>query len=361
MSNGSAQRRQLRGGVGLFTGRTPYVWLSNQYSNTGVDFTAISTGAFAASKNIKFVADPLNQPTVVTGAAAGNQTINVVDPNYKFPEVVRGNLAADHELGLWGLIGTAEVLFSKNIKEIDYKNLNYVQAGTRVDGRPFYTKVLATVNDVVLLTNTDQGSQWSVSYKLERPFKNGYYVGGSYLYGRAKSVIDGTSSVALSNFRGLYQGSSDINTHPLTISDFDVRHRVNMSASIPIKLWKDLHSTASLYYNGQSGRPYSIVFNGDVNGDTSSANDLIFVPATQDQVNVSNGTWAQLDAFLGSDDAVKNYRGQIAPRNTGRAPWTNNLSFRYGVDIPTRGKTKVEATWDVYNLLNLLNKEKGWI
>jgi hypothetical protein len=34
------QATQLRGGVGLFSGRTPYVWVSNAYGNTGLDYTA---------------------------------------------------------------------------------------------------------------------------------------------------------------------------------------------------------------------------------------------------------------------------------------------------------------------------------
>jgi hypothetical protein len=359
LSNGGARRSQVRGGLGLFAGRTPYVWLSNQYSNTGVDFTALAIN-FAAANKIPFVASPTAQPTSIPGGVAGNQTINVVDPNYKYPEVLRGNLAYDHELGIWGLIGTGEVLFSSNIRDIKYQNLNYVQVGTRSDGRPFYQKKLSSVNDVILLTNSSEGGQWSLSYKVDRTFKSGFAFSGSYLYGRAKSVIDGTSSVATSNFFGLYQ-AGDIQNPPLTTSDFDVRHRIVMTTTIPIPLWKDLRSYAAFYYNGQSGRPYSVVFNGDPNGDSRFTNDLIFVPATPDQVNVTNGTWAQLDSFLSNDDAVKDYRGQIAPRNTGRAPWTNSLNFRYAVDIPTGGKTKVEATMDIFNLLNLIDSTKGWV
>ena len=50
-------RSQVRGGIGFFTGRTPYVWLSNQYGNTGVDFTVVSTNV-SANNHIPFVADP---------------------------------------------------------------------------------------------------------------------------------------------------------------------------------------------------------------------------------------------------------------------------------------------------------------
>ena len=68
------------------------------------------------------------------------------------------------------------MVFSKNLKDIKYQNLNYVQTGTRPDGRPFYAKKVATINDVMLLTNTDQGGQYSLSFKLDRPFRNGWFV-----------------------------------------------------------------------------------------------------------------------------------------------------------------------------------------
>ena len=86
-------------------------------------------------------------------------------------------------------------------------------------------------------------------------------------------------------------------------------------------LGKGIHSWASLYYSGQNGKPYSLRFNGDANADTVTSNDLIFVPATADQVNVINGTWEQLDAFLSKDPAASKSRGQIMERNIGRAPW----------------------------------------
>ena len=62
LNNGSGRRSQIRGGAGVFAGRPPYVWLANQFSNTGVNFTTLSTGAFSPSKQIPFVSDPLSQP-----------------------------------------------------------------------------------------------------------------------------------------------------------------------------------------------------------------------------------------------------------------------------------------------------------
>ncbi len=360
LSNGGP-RQQVRGGVGLFAGRTPYVWLSNQYGNTGLDFTRLSINYNNQGRNgtVQFQPNPGDQPRAVGGAATNE--IDVVDPDYKFPSVVRGNLAYDRELGFLGLIGSTEVLFTKVIQDIKYSNLNYVQAGTRPDGRPAFTRTVRSLSDVILLSNTTEGNQLNVSGKLERPFRSGFYASGSYLFGRARSVMDGTSSQAASNWGNVYVGAASPNDPPMTRSNFDVGHRVNLTASVPVPMGGGIRGTASLYYNGQSGRPYSIVFNGDANGDGRTTNDIIYVPASAGEVLLLNGTWEQLDAFLSSDSATKDFRGQIAPRNSGRGPWSNSLDFRYAVSLPTGRKTKVELTADVLNLINLFDRNKGLV
>ncbi len=117
LSGTSGKRRQIRGGIGQFVGRTPYVWLSNQYGNTGLDFTSLSV-SYNANNKIPFVADPNDQPTSIPGGATGRQTINLVDEDYQFPTVIRGNIALDHDLGFFGLVGTAELLYTSNLKDI---------------------------------------------------------------------------------------------------------------------------------------------------------------------------------------------------------------------------------------------------
>jgi hypothetical protein len=42
--------QQIRGGAGLFSGRPAYVWISNQYGNTGIDFTRIGAGFNTANR-----------------------------------------------------------------------------------------------------------------------------------------------------------------------------------------------------------------------------------------------------------------------------------------------------------------------
>lgn len=355
--------RQLRGGVGIFTGRTPYVWLSNQFSNTGVDLTTLTVN-YNTTNHLAFSNDPNNQPTTVTGGSTGRQTINVVDPNYKYPTTLRSNVGYDHNLGFLGLIGTAEFMFTKTLKDVNYQNLNYVDpTGAQVapvygDYRLKLSKLDSNLNDVMLLLNTNDGYSWNAAYKVERPFKNGFSFGASVLYGRAYSVNDGTSSVAKSNWSN-NPTYLDPNNAPLTVSNYDPGLRINFSATVPIPMPKNLRSTVSLFFNGMQGRPYSLGTYNDVNGD-GTYTDLLFIPVSADQVSIINGTWAQLNALLNADAAASQYRGEINPRNAARSPWQNQLDLRYALNIPVAGSRRVEFTADVFNFLNLLNKNWGW-
>jgi hypothetical protein len=352
---GGDARQQLRGGAGIFTGRTPYVWLSNQYTNTGLEFTRLTVG-FGATNHVPFVTDPDAQPTSV-GTAATNE-INLVDPDYAFPRVFRGNLAYDRELGIGGLIGSVELVFADTIKDIDYENVNFRATSTRPDGRPVYTRAVSSFSDVVLLTNTSEGRQWSLAGSVERPFRNGLYFRGSYIYGEATSVNDGGSSQARSNWINVY--SYDINNVEVARSNFEVRHRINLAATYDFRLPGGISTTAGVYYNGQSGRPYVITFGSDYNGDFGAFNDLLFVPAGADQVAVTNGTFADLDAFIDGDESINGFRGQVAPRNAGYAPWVNTVDVRLAFGVPV-GRLKPEFTIDMLNFGNVFGDEIGEI
>lgn len=354
-------KSQVRGGLGLFSGRTPYVWLSNQYGNTGIEFTRVGA-SFNAANRIPFVADPAAQARVVTGATAGAFTneIDVVDPNYKFPQLLRANLGYDRDLGFAGLVGGIEVFYSRNVKDIAYENLNIVQSSTRPDGRPVFTRKNRTFSDIILLKNTDEGSQWSFTGKLERPFRNGFYAMASYFYGESESINDGTSSQAASNWGNAYT-TGDPNNVPLGISRFSPGHRVLAAVSYDWKFGGKANLMLSLFYAGQSGRPYSFIYNGDFNGDGRAANDLIYVPAQNDpKVVFINGTAQDFENYVAGDKGLQANRGRIMERGSSRSPWTNSLDFRAALGVPVQ-KVKLEVTLDVLNVLNLINSDWGVI
>jgi hypothetical protein len=219
---------------------------------------------------------------------------------------------------------------------------------------------VTTLSDVIFLTNTTKGNSWTINGKVERPFRNGLAFMASYLYGRAKSVNDGGSDQAASNFANNYIPGNP-NEAPLTESRFSPGHRINLMVNYEWKLPRNLRLLTAAYYNGQSGRPYTFLFLQDVNADTKAANDLVFIPSSADQVLVTGGTFASLDAYIDNTPGLGQFRGQVVPRNALRGPWTNALDLSASLGIPFAGSRKLELRADVLNFLNLLNSEWGLI
>ena len=357
-------REQIRGGFGLFAGRTPYVWISNQYGTTGVDFTRLSVSNLPASSLLTFVPDPNNQPTSLAGVTPATNEIDLIHPDFKYPSILRGNLAYDRELPL-GLYGTVEFLWSSTVNDVRYENLNLRQTGAlALDGRPVFARnVVPTLNDVILLTNTDDGGSWSFATEVRRPFSNGLFVNVSYLYGEAETVMDGIRDQALSNWFNVYV-PGDPNHPPLTRSDYDPGHRFTITASYDIRIGRGYTANASVFYSGQSGRPYTLLFgtpptgSQNLNGDQQNLNDNLYLPTSTDQINYTNGTYADLLLFMQREECTARQIGQIMERNSCRAPWINTLDARFAFNLPVR-RVRAEITLDILNLINLFDSKGG--
>ena len=73
------KKTQVRGGVGIFSGAPPFVWISNQASNNGVDF-----GSFVNTSGVAFNADVnANRPS--NAAANTSYNLAVTEKDFKFP------------------------------------------------------------------------------------------------------------------------------------------------------------------------------------------------------------------------------------------------------------------------------------
>ena len=359
------KKTQVRGGIGIFSGRTPYVWISNQYSNTGMEFTRLDI----KSPTFAFVPDPTKQPEAGVG---GTSEVDIIDKNFTYPQVLRTNLAIDKELP-WGIIGTLEFIYSKNINEILYQNLNLRPTGaTALGGRIMYARdVNKSFTDVIYLTNTSKGYQYSLSVQLQKSFNKNSWANFTYAYGEAKDVNSGTSSQASSNF-AYNPIRFSANDPELTWSNYDVRHRIGAAVSYTFNFLKNAPTSIGLFYSGRSGRPYATTYNFyDANGDAASGNDLVYIPASQSEVTMVDAkgialadqatAWNAFNQYIEGDPGLSAYRGQIVPRNSSREPWNHGLDARLAQDIPIPGlkEHRLQLTLDVVNVLNLINKEWG--
>ncbi|HQQ77489.1 MAG TPA: carboxypeptidase regulatory-like domain-containing protein [Thermoanaerobaculia bacterium] len=342
---------QIRGGIGVFAGRTPYVWISNNYGSTGIEITNLS------ASNVTFTGDPNNPPkNFPPGTSA--ITVNGINPDFKFPQVLRSTLAYDRELP-YGIRATVEAMFTKTLQDVFYYNLGRVESGTKTFyGAPVYKQYSTQISDMIYLDNTTKGEQQNLVVQLEKRFPFGLYFMGSYAYMNAKAAFEGTSSVAYSNWQ-FQTTDGNIYNQALTRSFWDVPNRFNIVASQAFRTGSFGHNVG-LIFTAQSGQPYSILMGGNANQDGASGNDLLFVPANYNDVvwrgagAPTEGQWNDYLSMTGLDK----YRGRVAERNALDAPWIHTLDFHYDVTLPI-SVVQVQLTFDVLNLINLINHNAG--
>ncbi len=382
----SERPTQVRGGIGLFMGSPPNVWLSGAYQNTGRNYVEYSSSVSGGIGPI-FNPDPNNQPT--TGfSVSGRQNVDIVEPGFKLPSVWKANLALDHELPWAGIVASAEVLSFWNKDGIYFNRLDLgAPTGVSQDGRAmFYNPagynpanwgssspisgrgVAARANrpnsigDVILIRNTDKGGGNQITLSLSKPMTDsGWSWLAGYTHTEAKEVSPGTSSQNTSNWNNaaIYNANEDVAYD----SRYAFKHRFTGILTKEWTFFGDNKTSASVVYEGRTGRPYSLVFANDANGDSRSANDLFYVPNGPGDVIFPNAEEeAAFFAYLDAHPEINKYRGRVAPANSFNAKFLHNFDVRLTQEIPGfMDGHKAEFTFDIMNIGNLIDKNWGQI
>jgi hypothetical protein len=376
---------EIRGGVGLFQGRNPAVWLSNAYSQAGTLGTVSVSNPGAGF----FVADPTKQPLPAGSPPIPN--INVTDPNFKQPVIWKGNIAVDHQLPFLGLTFSAEYNATRTEKALAIEFLNYQTATdggplTTPDGRiryagnitpnyatnatPNNTTTFAQTNangrrrvagfaDVFRLTNTNEGQSHGVTIGLNRPLKNNWATGISWTRGNATEVSPMTSSTAgsLYNTRAVYNP----NDNKASVSNTNTKDKIVASVTRQFEFIKNYKTNVSLIYVGQTGHNYSWVFKGDANGDGFTDNDLFYMPNGTNDTKVRWNSTTERDAFFAfaTANGLDKYKGQVLGRNEAVSPFANTIDLSITQDIPIYKQVKTQLFLNVVNFANLFNKSWG--
>lgn len=365
---------QVRGGSGIFTGRPAYVWISNQIGNTGVltGFESIDN-----TTTRPFHPDPNHyKPTNVTGAPASSYELALTDPNFKFPQLWRSNIAVDHQLPFFGLIGTAEFLYSRDVNGIYYINANLPAAQTTfsgVDARPRWTnnRINSNVANATVLKNQNEGTSWNLAASLEKPFTSGLFAKAAYSYGEAKNTVN-PGSIAFGSWSG-NQHSGDPNNPGLALASTSAGHRILAAVSYRKEYFNFGGTTVSLFWEGYSLGTASFTFSGDLNGDGSTNNDLIYIPRDASEMNFEQFTasgrtftvaeqQAAWEAFIQQDKYLSANRGKYAERNGVRLPMVFRADLSIAQDVFTNisgTRNGLQFRVDFLNIGNLLNKNWG--
>jgi len=363
---------QVRGGSGIFTSRTPFVWPAGSYTNNGMimgDYKAYGSELF----------NP-NWQTQTVGSAdlpSGSQ-IDLYAEGFKNPQMWKTNIAADYKLP-GGVIASVDLMFTKTINNVLWKDVNikpeWGNATGTPDNRPLYKTykngIDAGYGQIMLGDNTNKGYAYNATVQLGKTFNKNLNASIAYTYGKSESIFDGTSSQNSSQWNYLVSSPIPKNEAEVGISSFDLGHRIVAYVSYEKEYLKHLKTGLSLYYNGQSGQPFSYIYNdyyGDFTSESYKGPQLIYIPANQDEI-VFTGTpeeqdaqWNELNGFIESDDYLSANRGSYSKRNASRLPFTNlfNLKFTQDLFVNLAGrKQTLQLAVDIFNVGNLINKEWG--
>jgi hypothetical protein len=406
------ERTVITGGVGLFSGGSPNVWLSNSYSNTGNllgQVTCRSTQAAAptvaapfdcgsAVSNIDGLHVAQSAQTANTNSAnAGTGIVNAVDPTFKAPSVWKYSVSAARYFNVpyigddWRVHG--DFLYQRTNYGITWRDL-YADANpgpVAPDGRPTYlpsrlTNTKAAPYDL-LLTNTRKGggTVWAVGVgkQWHEGLADGLDFDVTYTRTDMKETNPGTSSVALSNYS--QWAISDRDNAQNATSNYQIKYQTKAAVGYTHAFFGDYNTSARFFIQRRAGLPFSYTYDsfiginnnqaeqmfGEVGQVATRDTQLFYVPKADSSGNItmtSDPIVHFKDAATASlvNDFVKrtglnNYAGGIAPRNAFKSRDITTMDVRLEQEFPAffPNGAKLKAYLDIINLGNMINSKWG--
>ena len=365
------RRTQVRGGTGIFTGRIPFVWFGNVISNPGANPNLFPTGPVI--------------PTSDDATLAQSFDLNAMVSDFKWPQTWVSDIAVDQQLG-GGFLGTLELIYGNDINNVIVRNADLVApVRTLPDGRPYYGGAGANELNpdggagIYVLDNTSEGHNLNITAQLRKSFSFGLQATVGYSFTEAKNNLKSTEIASVLWQSQPVQGNP--NAPELSFSEFGQKHRIVGGATY-VKSWSpSLRTSVGLFvevaqgnrFAGAGGNRYSFLYSGDVNGDGTGGNDLIYIPVDQGDIALADcpsgcGTnvtaqqqWDALNAFIEQDDYLSSHRGQIAERFGALNPWYSNVDLRILQDFAFGGVTRhnFQLSVDVLNIGNLISSDWG--
>ena len=373
------KKTQIRGGFGLFAGPPPFVWISNQAGNNGVQLGSVSLGN-GTTANLPF------SPNVDAFRPAGvglstSYNIAVTDKNFRYPQNFKASLGVDQKLPA-NFTLTVEGNYTKDVNAVYFQNINLPATGVILAGADKRIRYSSpqiyngntlsnpNISDAILMKNSNEGYGYFFTTQLQKTSK--YFTGSvAYTYSKARTINDG-GSIAQSNWRDR-SVKGDPNTDELGYANFYQPHRVIAYGSYRREYAKYFASSFGFTFEAANNGTGTYTYNGDLNGDNQTGNDLMYVPRNQSEIvlvrtnaadpRTPDQIWAQLNNFISQDIYLNKQRGKIVDRNGALAPYFKQVNANFTQDffVETKNKTKntLRLTVDIFNVGNLINKEWG--
>nr|MUH40039.1 TonB-dependent receptor [Zobellia laminariae] len=330
------QTTQIRGGSGVFTGRFPFVWLGNQVQ--GLDFFFYQ----------------------------------IVDPDFKWPQVWRTNIGADHRFDS-GVILTADISYTKDLNGAHVQNWGLRNPSGTLnapgDNRPVYTDADKGNNGYVF-TNSDKGRIFNASLKAQKSWDNGLFASIAYNYLNAKDVNSIEAEITGDAF-DFNPNLGDANQDVLSFSKYGDTHRFIGAGAKQFNYGtnKKWSTTISTFFEYAKGGRFNYTYAGNINNDSSfQNNDLLYIPTAAQVQQMQFSGAGQADAFerfIQQDEYMSDNRGQYFDRYGALAPWRGKWDVKflqdYRFNVSENKQHTIQFSIDILNFGNLLNSDWGVI
>lgn len=374
-------RNIVRAGGGAFKSHPPYFIHMNNTLNTGLQVATVNLDRARGDvipdpDFVAFRRDIANNPGVTPGTPLPPPFVHSMVSDYRLPTTWKGNLSYNR---IWTNRARAGVnlLYSRTHNNYHYFDQNLREQPfftTDPDQRPVWvpassintangrTSMLFSrrselVDHAMVLNNEAKARQ--LGFVLDgfvRLTDSGASVSGSYTWNKTEDTSSFNCcqwTTALHN--PIQRDPRQLEWAP---SDNDFRHKVVLAGNTP--LFMGFNVSAS--YVGISGRPFSLLMTGDIDGTGSANNDLAFIFDPNDPATPENIRQGMLNAIERARPNVaaylRDHAGTRATRNGIRNEFTHQVNARLSREFNFGGRT-ADLNLDVYNFLHLLNSDWG--
>jgi hypothetical protein len=375
----------VRGGIGLYSGGNPNVWLSNAWSNDGVtnvqpnferwddgEFTGELIGSVFGENNYPGTGqgrpgyDPPQRLVDIVGNAGVDNGFTsrtvLLDPDYDQPSEWKLALGATYDMPWWDVTMDVDYLFSRMQDAALYQDVSQERVGTTTAGTPIYKRPSgAFQSENLMLTNSPHDADSHVfSISFDKSFDNGLDLMLGYAFVDAEDISPMTSFTAGSSFDST--ALLDTNNPLPATTNYEVPHRITMRATWGHEFFDGLETRFTLFGYNQEGQPQSFTMDSFAQENSGNRRHLLYVPSGPNDPNVVYGSGWDADDQAGFDDFIQRNglaRGQFTERNSHYADWSTRFDFRFDQELPSFGDTKGKVFLKIYNIGNLITDRWG--
>lgn len=394
----------LRGGIGYFVGRLPFVWLVSAVGNANCGQLQYyyNTPAQATGGEVLFKKDKADQVAQLASqyrtystehtVAPGSPTI--IDKDLKMPATWKFSLAYDKKLP-GGVDMTLEGILNREINPAVVTNEGYYWDGTKTvepvpgDKRHSFTQINSGKHNYYITNGGNDAYYYSLTASFRKSFDFGLDLSAAYTYSYAKSYGDGIGDQVSSAYYTNRYSVNGINDQETGYGTYVSPNRLIASVSYNKEYGKHFASHISLMYEGMhmgnaggyNYTRYSYTWNSNLVGDYG-ANNLLYIPSSRAELDawnfvangkVNDGKGGQIEYtadmqrddfwnYINQDDYLKDRKGKYTERGGAKMPWRNQFDLKFTQDffLNVAGKRNtLQVGVDIQNLGNLLNSDWG--